>query len=105
MHDRAAKAIMPTADGYIPLYAWPARPGSLAVWTYVEHGEEIPCGDPSVTDAERTAAGRETLAGRWQALLPGNRSRAAAQYPAGLPAARTWRACGCLATPLRCAPG
>ena len=50
----------------------------LAVWTYVQHGEEILCGDPSVTDAERAAAGRETLAGRWQAVLPGNRSRAAA---------------------------
>jgi len=67
----------------------------LAVWTYVQHGEEIPCGDPSVTDAERAAAGRETLTGRWQAVLPGNRSRAAAQYSAGLPdgedMVRVWR--------------
>src|SRR5215831_13349262 len=63
----------------------PAR-DRLAVWTYAEHGEEIPGGDPSVTDAERAAAGRETLAERWQALLPGNRSRAAGQYSAaGLP--------------------
>jgi hypothetical protein len=54
----------------------PAR-DRLAVWTYVQHGEEIPCGDPSVTDAERAAAGRETLAERWRAVLPGNRSRAA----------------------------
>ena len=46
----------------------------LAVWTYVQHGEEIPWGDPSVTDAERAAAGRETLTGRWQAVLPGNRA-------------------------------
>jgi len=57
----------------------PAR-DRLAVWTYAEHGEEIPCGDPSVTDAERAEAGRETLAERWQAVLPGNRSRAASQY-------------------------
>jgi enterochelin esterase-like enzyme len=66
------------------------------VWTYVEAGEEIPCGDPSVTDAERAAAGRETLAERWQALLAANRSRAAGQYssgglPAGQDMARVWR--------------
>jgi len=68
----------------------------LAVWTYHEYGEEIPQGDPSVTDAERAAAGRETVAARFQALLPGNRSRAAAQYaagelPAGEDAVRVWR--------------
>ena len=75
-----------------------ARPGCdrLAVSTYEEAGEEIPNGDPSVTDAERAAAGRETLAERFAALLPGNRSRAAAQYEAGgLPdgqdMARVWR--------------
>ena len=62
--------------------ARPAR-DRLAIWTYEEAGEEIPHGDPSVTDAERSAAGRETIAARWQALLPGNRSRAAAQYAAG----------------------
>ena len=71
----------------------PAR-DRLAVWTYTEHGEEIPCGDPSVSDAERAAAGRETITERQQAVLPGNRSRAAAQYPAGLPdgedMARVW---------------
>src|SRR5215469_3121959 len=60
----------------------PAR-DRLAVWTYTEHGEEIPLGDPAVTDAERAAAGRETLAERWQALLPANRGRAAGQYAAG----------------------
>jgi enterochelin esterase-like enzyme len=62
-----------------------ARPGRdrLAVCTYEEAGEEIPNGDPSVTDAERAAAGRETLAERFAALLPGNRSRAASQYAAG----------------------
>jgi enterochelin esterase-like enzyme len=68
----------------------------LAVWTHVDNGEEIPWGDPSVTDAERAAAGRETIAGRWQVLLPGNRSRAAARYSAGgLPdgrdVVRVWR--------------
>jgi len=75
-----------------------ARPDRdrLAVWTYQEAGEEIPVGDPSVTDAERAAAGRETLAERFAAMLPGNRSRAAAQYAAGgLPdgqdIVRVWR--------------
>jgi enterochelin esterase-like enzyme len=53
------------------------------VWTFVEAGEQIVCGDPSVSDAERAAAGRETLSQRWQALLEVNRSRAAAQYTAG----------------------
>ena len=62
-----------------------ARPDRdrLAVCTYEEAGEQIPNGDPSVTDAERAAAGRETLAERFAALLPGNRDRAAAQYTAG----------------------
>jgi hypothetical protein len=51
-----------------------ARPDRdrLAVWTYVQAGEEIPHGDPSVTDAERSAAGRETIAARFQAPLPAN---------------------------------
>jgi hypothetical protein len=56
------------------------------VWTFVQAGEEIACGDPSVSDAERAAAGRETLSERWQALLEANRGRAAAQFTAvGLP--------------------
>jgi enterochelin esterase-like enzyme len=68
----------------------------LAVWTYQQAGEEIPNGDPSVTDAERAAAGRETLEERFAAVLPGNRNRAAAQYAAGrLPdgqdVMRVWR--------------
>src|SRR5580704_9678865 len=68
----------------------------LAVWTFEEAGEEIPNGDPSVTDAERAAAGRETLAERFAAVLPGNRRRAAERYTAGgLPdgedVARVWR--------------
>jgi hypothetical protein len=75
-----------------------ARPcrDPLAVWTFEEAGEEIPNGDPSVTDAERAAAGRETLAERFAAVLPGNRRRAAERYTAGgLPdgedVARVWR--------------
>ena len=68
----------------------------LAVWTCEQAGEEFPNGDPSVTDAERSAAGRETIAARWQALLPRNRSRAAGQYaagglPDGLDVVRVWR--------------
>ena len=68
----------------------------LAVWTYEEAGEQIPSGDPSVTDAERAAAGRETLAERFAAVLPDNRKRAAERYAAGgLPdgqdVARVWR--------------
>lgn len=55
----------------------------LAVRTFAGNGEEVPYGDPSVTDAKRAAAGRETIADRWQVLLPGNRSRAATQYSAG----------------------
>src|SRR5215475_13528828 len=55
----------------------------LAVWTYSQAGEEIPLGDPSVSDAERAAAGRQTLEQRWQELLEPNRRRAAGQYAAG----------------------
>jgi hypothetical protein len=65
---------------YIRHMDGPPSRDRLAVLEPTSSGEEIPCGDPSVTDAERAAAGRETLAGRWQAVLPGNRSRAAAQY-------------------------
>ncbi len=61
----------------------------LAVWTYQEAGERIASGDPSVTDAERAAAGRETLAERFAALLPANRRDAAERYgQAGCPAGR-----------------
>ena len=75
--------------------AMPCR-DRLAVWTFEEAGEEIPNGDPSVTDAERAAAGRETLAERFAAVLPGNRGRAAERYTAGgLPdgedVARVWQ--------------
>jgi enterochelin esterase-like enzyme len=71
----------------------------LAIWTYQEAGERIACGDPSVTDAERAAAGRETLAERFAALLPDNRGRAAERYaqgglPDGEHIARVWRSRG-----------
>jgi len=56
--------------------AMPCR-DRLAFWTYEEAGEEIPNGNPAVTDVERAAAGRETLAERFAAVLPGNRRRAA----------------------------
>jgi hypothetical protein len=58
-------------------------PDPLAVWTCVEAGEEIACGDPSVTDQQRAAAGRETVAVRSRALLQENRRRAAEQHAAG----------------------
>jgi len=82
--------------GYSPRMRCRPEPDPLAVWTYDEAGEEIPVGDPSVTDAERAAAGRETLAERFAALLPGNRSRAASQYaegglPDGQDIVRVWR--------------
>src|SRR5580693_2547146 len=64
-------------------------PDPLAVWTVEEAGEDIPNGDPSVTDAERAAAGRETLAERFAAVLPGNRRRAAERYTADLRARLT----------------
>ena len=75
--------------------AMPCR-DRLAVWTFEEAGEEIPNGDPSVTDVERAAAGRETLAERFAAVLPGNRRRAAERCTAGgLPdgedVARVWQ--------------
>jgi hypothetical protein len=68
---------------YIRHMDGPPSRDRLAVWTYVQHGEEIPCGGPSVTDAERAAAGRETLTGRWQAVLPG-------WWDQQLPAAPAW---------------
>jgi enterochelin esterase-like enzyme len=68
----------------------------LAVWTYVQAGEEVAAGDPSVTDAERAAAGRETLEALRESILPENRSRAGAQYaadavPEGEDVMRVWR--------------
>jgi enterochelin esterase-like enzyme len=55
----------------------------LAVRTFLDAGEEVAYGDPSVTDEERAAAGRETVAERSRALLEGNRRRAAEQAAAG----------------------
>jgi enterochelin esterase-like enzyme len=74
----------------------PAASDPFAVWTYTQAGEEIADGHLSVTDAQRAAAGRETLAKRSAALLPVNRARAAEQYAAGgLPEGqdvmRVWR--------------
>ena len=55
----------------------------LAVWEYERHGERVASGDWLVSDAERAAAGRETVAGRFRALLPANRERAAQWYTDG----------------------
>jgi enterochelin esterase-like enzyme len=55
----------------------------LAVWTFVQAGEEIAAGDPSVTDQQRAAAGRQTVAERSRALLEPNRRRAVERYAAG----------------------
>ena len=55
----------------------------FAVRTMTSCGEEIAFSDPYVSDEQRAAAGRETVAGRMRALLPENRRRAAAAYAAG----------------------
>jgi enterochelin esterase-like enzyme len=55
----------------------------FAVQTMTAAGEEIAVSDPYVSDAQRAAAGRETVAERTRALLPANRGRAAAAYAAG----------------------
>jgi enterochelin esterase-like enzyme len=55
----------------------------FAIRTTTTGGEEIAFSDPYVSDAERAAAGRETVAARMRALLPGNRQRALAAYAAG----------------------
>src|SRR5215475_11708971 len=55
----------------------------FAVRTRTSAGEEIAFSDPRVSDAQRAAAGRETVAERMRALLPENRRRAAAAYAAG----------------------
>jgi len=60
-------------------------PDPLAVRTRIAGGEEIAFGEPFVTDQERAAAGRETVAERSRALLEGNRRRAAERYAAAVP--------------------
>jgi enterochelin esterase-like enzyme len=55
----------------------------FAVRTMTSFGEEIAFSDPYVSDEQRAAAGRETVAGRMRALQPANRGRAAAAYAAG----------------------
>ncbi|ETK37433.1 alpha/beta hydrolase [Microbispora sp. ATCC PTA-5024] len=57
----------------------------LGVWTFERDGEQIAWGRPGVTDEERAAAGRETLAAVRAALLAENRSRAALAMEAALP--------------------
>jgi enterochelin esterase-like enzyme len=69
----------------------------FAVRTMTVAGEEVPFSDPYVTDAQRAAAGRETVAERARALLAANRDRAARRYadgglPDGEDAQRVWRA-------------
>ena len=59
-------------------------------------GEEIAFSGPYVSDAQRAAAGRETVAARTRTLLPGNRRRAAAAYavgglPDGTEVLRVWQ--------------
>lgn len=55
----------------------------FAVRTMTSCGEEIAFSDPYVSDAQRAAAGRETVAERMRALLPENRRRAIAAYAGG----------------------
>jgi len=55
----------------------------FAVRTMTSCGEEIAFSDPYVSDEQRAAAGRETVAERMRALLPANRRRAIAAYAAG----------------------
>jgi hypothetical protein len=67
----------------------------LAVWEWEEQGEVLAAGDWLVSDAERAAAGRETVAERFRRLLPANRDRAARQYadgglPDGQDIVRVW---------------
>ncbi len=76
----------------------PCQPDTdpLAIRTFIQAGEEIAYGDPAVTDQQRAAAGRETLAERSRTLLAVNRHRAAEQHAQeGLPAdqdvLRVWR--------------
>ena len=54
----------------------------FAVRTMRSCGEEIAFSDPYVSDAQRAAAGRETVAERMRALLPDNRRRGLADRPA-----------------------
>jgi enterochelin esterase-like enzyme len=67
----------------------------FAVRTMTSCGEEIAFSDPYVSDEQRAAAGRETVAERMRALLPANRRRAEAAYaagglPDGLEVVRVW---------------
>jgi enterochelin esterase-like enzyme len=55
----------------------------FAIRTMTTGGEDVTFSDPYVSDAERAAAGRETVAARMRSLLPANRRRALAAYAAG----------------------
>jgi enterochelin esterase-like enzyme len=67
----------------------------LAVLVVTVGGEQVAHGHPGVTDAERVAAGRETLAARTAAVIDRNRSDAALRFGRPLPAdrnhVRVWR--------------
>ena len=75
--------------------AGPSR-DRLGVWEWEKHGERVAAPkDWLVSDTERAAAGRETVAARFRALLPANRERAARQYadgglPGGEDLVRVW---------------
>jgi hypothetical protein len=61
----------------------------LAVWEWEEHGEVLAAGDWLVSDAERAAAGQETVAERFRRLLPANGTAPPGSTPtAGCPTAR-----------------
>src|SRR5215468_9701481 len=62
---------------------WTTDADPLAVRTMTSAGEEIAFSDPYISDEQRAAAGRETVAERMRTLLPANRQRAAAAYAAG----------------------
>ena len=77
----------PTAGFSLPIVGCdrPAEADPLAIRIRFEAGQEVAWGEPSVTDEERAAAGRETLAKRRMLLLPANRRRALENRSSGLP--------------------
>ena len=77
------------------------RPGprvkqdKLLVWTYVDGDEDVACGEPDVSDDDRRAAGRPTLAELTRECRTRNRERAVERgripdLPDGLEFARVW---------------
>lgn len=63
----------------------PDRSDRLAVRTFIEAGEEVAFGEFGVTEEERSAAGRQTIAERTRELLCTNRKRAAEHLATSLP--------------------